>query len=432
MEQDFFVEIATDDGILDLLNYMVEDSDEDEPAQRGGSRPGRQPNIERNHRAGHENLLRDYFGETPLYTDAQFRRRFRLSRARFLSIVDVMEDHDPFFVQRADCTGRLGLSALQKATAAIRILAYGYAADAVDEYIRIGESTAALALVRFVRGVIECFGAEYLRVPNQQDIQRLLGRSNREGFPGCLGSIDCTKWVWKNCPTALHGQFTGKEGVPTITIEAIADSTLWIWHLFVGMPGSHNDINVVEASPLVNKIVQGVYPPPLTYTVGGVERNKPYWLADGIYPRWMVFLQTVSQPVTGKERLFAKWQEARRKDAERAFGVLQAKWHIIARPGNFFEKSFMSEIVTCVVILHNMSREDLEEEESDGEDGGEMQIGSESAAPMWEAANSTSAEVAPGTIAALTAVHSVFNDPTEYNTLRGLIIDHVWSRFGDE
>ena len=49
-------------------------------------------------------------------------------------------------MQKRDALGRLGLSSLQKCTAAIRMLAYGLPADACDEYVRIGETTALVAM----------------------------------------------------------------------------------------------------------------------------------------------------------------------------------------------------------------------------------------------------------------------------------------------
>jgi hypothetical protein len=30
-----------------------------------------------------------------------------------------------------------------------------------------------------------------------------------------------------------------------LVLEAVADKDLWIWHAFLGMAGSHNDINVL-------------------------------------------------------------------------------------------------------------------------------------------------------------------------------------------
>ena len=85
--------------------------------------------------AGHERLVKDYFAENPVYTPETFRRRFRMGRHVFLRIVDALSNFDPYFQQRVDALGRKGLSPLQKCTAAIRMLAYGVSADAVDDYL---------------------------------------------------------------------------------------------------------------------------------------------------------------------------------------------------------------------------------------------------------------------------------------------------------
>ena len=99
-----------------------------------------------------------------------------------------------------------------------------------------------------------------------------------------------------------------------MTLEAVADESLWIWHAFFGMPGCLNDINVVEASPLSEKISNGTYAPPVEYLINGIRINKPYWLCDGIYRKWLVFSETIKSPATQKQNLFAKLQEAARKD----------------------------------------------------------------------------------------------------------------------
>ena len=96
----------------------------------------------------------------------------------------------------------LGLSSLQKMTAALRMLVYGVEADSTDEYVRIGESIAINSLKKFDKAVVNIFSKEYLRSPNSNDITRLLAVNEKRGFPGMLGSIDCMHWKWKNCPTA--------------------------------------------------------------------------------------------------------------------------------------------------------------------------------------------------------------------------------------
>ena len=67
---------------------------------------------------------------------------------------------------------------------------------------------------------------------------------------GMLGSLDVMKVHWGNCPMSWKGQFQGKEGVPTIGLEAFCDYNLWFWHDCFGSPGALNDIIVWERSSL--------------------------------------------------------------------------------------------------------------------------------------------------------------------------------------
>ena len=97
-----------------------------------------------------------------------------MSRPLFLLIANEVKQYDSYFIQRIDAIGVLGLSSLQKITAAYRILVYGTPADSVDEYIRIGESTTIESLRRFVKAVIAMFGDHYLRSPKNIDVARLL------------------------------------------------------------------------------------------------------------------------------------------------------------------------------------------------------------------------------------------------------------------
>ena len=80
------------------------------------------------------------------------------------------------------------------------MLAYGTAADSVDEYVQIGESTTIESLQRFVKSIVAMFGDEYLRAPNANDIARLVAVGEQRGFPGMLGNIDYMHRKWKNCP----------------------------------------------------------------------------------------------------------------------------------------------------------------------------------------------------------------------------------------
>ncbi|KAL6846224.1 hypothetical protein ACP4OV_023672 [Aristida adscensionis] len=290
-----------------------------------------------------------------------FRTRFRMHKHLFLRIVSALGQWSPYFTQRADCANRQGLSPLQKCTAAIRMLAYGTPADALDEYLKIGKSTALECLDKFAQGVIELFHGEYLRAPNCEDLERLLQVNESRGFPGMLGSIDCMHWRWEKCPKSWRGQhITGRYGVPTMILEAVASHDLRIWHAFFGVAGSNNDINVLNQSPLFIEVLKGDAPQ-VQFSVNGREYNTGYYLADGIYPEWAAFMKTIPAPQTEKHQLFAAKQEGARKDVERAFGVLQVRFNIVRRPARLWKRRSIGRIMKACVILHNMIVEDKRE-----------------------------------------------------------------------
>ena len=117
---------------------------------------------------------------------------------------------------------------------------------------------------------------------------------------------------------------TGKRGTGCV-MEVVCSHDLWIWHLFVGNPGSVNDLNILERSPLLQQLYYGTTPQ-VSFTLSNHQYQYPYWLCDGIYPRLASFVLAFAKPNTEIDRNFTFWQESTQKDIERAFGVLQAQW----------------------------------------------------------------------------------------------------------
>lgn len=352
----------------------------------GGSKKGRKI-VKRDFAAAYETVMRHYFSEHPLYCHDLFRKRFRVSRAIFNRIYNACCTCHPYFQHRENAAGLWGIHPLVKITAVFRHFAYGIPADSLDEYLQMSETSVLNAreafcevrfplfankhsFIFFLQAVIFAFGEMYLPEVNQQLIAKLCRQHEDLGWPGLMGSLDCSHWEWDKCPKSLQGDFKkGSLNKPSVSYEAACDSDLFIWHCFFALPGSCNDLNVLDTSPLLVSIASGstvfefsvannLYFQPyvlkINYGMHAQVIFARYLLVDGIYPDWTCFLGPISHPRTLIEQHYTKVQEGRRKDIERAFGALKLKWNILNRPSLTPKLTIMNQVLRVCVILHNM------------------------------------------------------------------------------
>ncbi|PLW52715.1 hypothetical protein PCANC_15994 [Puccinia coronata f. sp. avenae] len=157
-----------------LMNLFLDDSDEE--AMERTPIVGRIPNKDRGAFFGHYRLMADYLNDDPVYSDADFERRFRVTKTVFFRLCNDLQTKNlhAYFIQRPDATGKMGLSTPQKVTCALRQLGYGVSSDATNEYVRIGETTARQTLKNFTSSVIHIYAARYLRKPTNEDLKLIL------------------------------------------------------------------------------------------------------------------------------------------------------------------------------------------------------------------------------------------------------------------
>ncbi|CAL2226767.1 unnamed protein product [Prunus armeniaca] len=88
--------------------------------------------------------------------------------------------------------------------------------------------------------------------------------------------------------------------------------------------------DVLGQSSVFNDVLRG-QGPNITYQVNNTVYQTEYYLVDGIYPR---------------------------KDVERCFDILQARWLIIRGAARMFDEEILRSIIMTCIILYNMIVED--------------------------------------------------------------------------
>ncbi|XP_075504454.1 uncharacterized protein LOC142541883 [Primulina tabacum] len=107
-------------------------------------------------------------------------------------------------------------------------------------------------------------------------------------------------------------------------------------------------------SPIANDVARLLYI--------GKQRGFPGMLesldSDSIYLKTSTIVQTIHDPRGPKKQYFAMKQESCRKDVERAFGVLQSRFGIVASPARGWKKNHLNDIMKAYIRMQNMIIED--------------------------------------------------------------------------
>lgn len=82
---------------------------------------------------------------------------------------------------------------------------------------------------------------------------------------------------------------------PTFVLEAVALAELRIWTCDFGKPGTLNDIKVLDSLPIVTSILREDLLQQFENTIIGRCRIELYFLVDGIYPPWSIFVSTIHE-----------------------------------------------------------------------------------------------------------------------------------------
>ncbi|XP_026419577.1 uncharacterized protein LOC113315526 [Papaver somniferum] len=366
--------------------------------------------VHRNRVYADARMMHQYFNFRYTYGPKKFKGRFAFPRPLFLRILEQVCDFDHDFSQKTDACGIPGHYPYMKMDAVMKYFAKGIAPNSLDDYTQMAACTIYFYAKKFMDAIIWIYNGRYMRQPTTQDIERILAKNEARGFPGMLGSVDCFHWAWRACPMDQAGSHCGYKSYPSVVLQAVDTYDRWIWHSYFGLGAHNNDLNVLHASGLFDKELNGVAPP-CHYQINGKNYNTGYYLGDGAYPMYGCLVQAYKPASNNVESLFNQYQEATRKDIEHAFGGLKGKFGIILKPCHYYKKSDMKAIMRGCLIMHNM----CVEMEYRNEDWGMI----------------TGQEPQPPIEGNIRLPPQVLYNPERWVELREELTTHIWLRHGE-
>jgi hypothetical protein len=103
----------------------------------------------------------------------------------------------------------------------------------------------------------------------------------------------------------------------------------------------------------------------VSFTINGREHHMGYYLIDGIYSSWPMFIKYVSVTQQEKHRFFLMKQASVRKYVECAFDLLKKRFNILVSPNRSYSQRTLGLIIHTYIILHNMIIDDKRDSDYD-------------------------------------------------------------------
>lgn len=299
-------------------------------------------------------MLRDpsiWIEGTKAYKD--FRRTFRMPGPLFLDFfIPEIKSVNLFDVQRESA-----IPVEIKCMIALNVLGRGSCCHAMVVASGVGESTCLQLFHAFIRGMVKYFFKDTVKPPTGERLKVVMDTYARLGYPGAVGSIDCTHIFWNKCPVAMSNLCRGKDKFPSLSFEVVVDHKGFIHSCTDGFVGTCSDKLIVVNDPYAKLIARGLYKDVefSLYNENGSFTTYAgcYLISDCGYTRQWMFQMPVHNACDARSVYWSEFLESVRKDVERTFGILKARFLFLWHGVQYHDPSTITAAMQCCCILHN-------------------------------------------------------------------------------
>jgi hypothetical protein len=285
----------------------------------------------------------------------RFRRRFRIPGPLFRDCLMPLVRSRNVFKSKYQSQTPLEIKTL----VALRILARGSCCDDIAELSGCGESSCNAYFHQFVNGMsaTDVFD-DFVRPPTGVKLAKVMDEYSRLGFPGAVGSIDCTHIFWDRCPQRDQNLARGKDKYPSVTFEVVVDHRGHIHSCTDAFLGTYHDAVVVVNDPYAKDIAGGRYRDVeySLFTEKGELRTfrGGYLISDAGYTNCWIFVQPNHRAHDERSVYWSEHLESVRKDVERVFGILKRRFFFLSHRVQYHRGTTIGAAMKTCCVLHNM------------------------------------------------------------------------------
>ena len=227
---------------------------------------------------------------------------------------------------------------------------------------KISERTAGRFSEALFRGMVEHHYDTHVHPPRTpHEIQKVLDRHDRMGFPGCISMWDGVPVAWDACPSAEMWLNKGKEGYPTRKYLVAGEGTGIIHEVTGSFIGTANDLTMSMHSSFYrdlrfgdswDEVTYELYTDPVTKARDTFKR--PWCITDNGLHKWSINMMPER---TASEIWLRRWskrlESARKPGSECIFGRWKKVWRIMDRGLDDSNVSYIDDMARFTVMLHN-------------------------------------------------------------------------------
>ena len=309
--------------------------------------------------------VQNYYINEDVKLQKAFRLRFRLPYKQYLELVQQVQSNELFDRWCGSKSNNKKVSPVELLVlGSLRYLGRGWTFDDIEESTAIDKDVHRCFFQVFIRfGSTELYQKWVITPVDLPEATSNMQEYSQAGFPGCVGSCDCTHIVTERCEYNLKNNHLGaKNSHTTRTFNLTCNHRRRILHTTNGGPGRWNDQSMVRLDTFVSGIRDGSVLSDCDFELlargkdGEVKSLRflgAYLIVDNGYLNWSCTVPPFGVTNDIDEIRWSKWLESMRKDVECTFGILKGRWRILKSGVRIYGVDSVDHIWFTCCALHN-------------------------------------------------------------------------------